>query len=283
MLDRPYEYYFVTHFNPDKYEKSGGLWPMHAGINEAKPDYQAGPRSVPYYSLHFVKSGAIELTERSQAVILRKGDVFCLFPEQTYSYRIHPDPDKLRLGWCAFQGSQAAMILGTASLNEAAPFARQKVTKEFVLAFEQLLHTGTGNAMKDRLNRMILLYRLLSHLVPAEVSMNTSGKPEQWLEDARNYMDTHYTEDITVQDAAEYVGVHRSYFSKMFTERLGTTPALYLKRLKMGKALILLEQGHSVLETALSLGYSDAPAFSRAFHRYFGASPTRYDANHTEP
>ncbi len=276
MLERASEYYHVTQFNPDEYEKCGGIWPLHAGMNEAKPDYHAGPRMVAYYSLHFVKSGSIELHDGQQTAVLQKGDAFCLFPERTYTYRIHPCPDKLRMGWIAFQGKQAEFILSAIPLCASLPFARQKVTREFLLTFEQLLHAGPGNSAADRLNRSILLHRLLSQLLPAEPEKGIPTKPDQWIEDSKNFMDTHYTEDITVQDAAAYVGVHRSYFSKMFTERVGSTPTLYLKRLKMDKALLMLRQGHSVLETALSLGYSDTPSFSRAFHRYFGTAPTRY-------
>lgn len=282
MLERANEYYHVTHFNPDDYEKSGGLWPIHAGINEAKPDYHAGPRMVPYYSLHFVKSGAVELHDGQQTAVLHKGDVFCLFPNRTYTYRIHPCPDKLRMGWIAFQGEQAALILDSVPMNAALPYAHKKMTREFLLTFEQLLHAGTGVSMQDRLNRSILSYRLLSQLLPAESEQSIPGKPDQWIEDSKNYMDTHYTEDITVQDTAAYVGIHRSYFSKMFTERVGTTPTLYLKRLKMDKSLLMLQQGHSVLETALSLGYSDTASFSRAFRRYFGSAPTRYYQNKLE-
>ncbi|MWV44450.1 helix-turn-helix domain-containing protein [Paenibacillus sp. HJL G12] len=276
MLERAVEYYHVTHFNPDEYDKNGGLWTIHAGMNEAKPDYHAGPRMVPYYSLHFVKSGAVELSDGQQTVILNKGDVFCLFPERTYTYRIYKHPDELRMGWVAFQGMQADSILSSIPLSPSLPYVRQKVTREFLLAYEQLLHAGTGSSMHDRLNRSIMLYRLLSQLLPAELEIGIPTRPDQWIEDSKNYMDTHYTEDITVQHAAEYVGVHRSYFSKMFTERVGTTPTQYLKRLKMDKALLMLKQGHSVLETALSLGYSDTASFSRAFHRYFGSAPTRY-------
>ncbi|GAF08171.1 transcription regulator [Paenibacillus pini JCM 16418] len=276
LLERAEEYYNVTHFNPDEYDKSGGIWPIHAGMNEAKPGYHAGPRMVPYYSLHFVNSGAMELNTGKQTVILHKGDIFCLFPDHTYTYRIHPNPDKLRMGWVAFQGEQASFILTSIPLVESVPYASQKVTREFLLSFEQLLHIGTGSSVHDRLNRSILLYRLLSLLLPTEPVNSILTKPDHWIEDSKNYMDTHFTEDITVQSAAAYVGVHRSYFSKLFTERVGTTPTRYLKRLKMDKALLMLKQGHSVLETALSLGYSDTASFSRAFHRYFGSAPTHY-------
>jgi len=276
LQERAEEFYHAVHYNPDEFDKNGGIWPIHAGMNEAKPGYRSGPRMVPFYSLHFVKSGAAEIVFGKESAVLRKGDLFCLFPERMYTYRLHPDRDPLRMGWIAFDGKQASGILGAIPMNASTPFARQKATREFQLAFEQLLHAGTGTSMQDRVYRSVMLYRLLSQLLPNAPENDIPKNPRQWIEESKNYMDTHYTEDITVQHVAEYVGIHRSYFSKMFAERVGTTPTSYLRRLKMDKALLMLEQGHSVLETALSLGYSDTASFSRAFHRFFGAAPTQY-------
>lgn len=41
--------------------------------------------------------------------------------------------------------------------------------------------------------------------------------------------------------------------------------------------------GHSVGEIAAGLGFSDAAAFRRAFHRWFGCAPTRWRNNATRP
>lgn len=276
MQEMPLEFVHTMHFNPDETDRQGGIWPIHVGSNLAKEDYHAGPRMVPYYSLHFVKCGTIELIYDGRRVHLTGGDLYCLFPEHTYTYRIVPEGGPLQLGWIAVAGAQAPYLLSSVRLQEEEPYLRKLITRDFTLTFEQLLHCSSSPSAHHRLNRYTLLYRLFSHLLPGDLPVSIPSKPDQWIQDSKNYMETHYTEDITVQDVAEYIGIHRSYYSKMFTERVGTTPAHYLRQLKMDKSLHMLQQGHAILEIALSLGYSDTPSFSRAFRQYYGTAPTHY-------
>ncbi|MOA67458.1 DNA-binding transcriptional regulator AraC [compost metagenome] len=50
-----------------------------------------------------------------------------------------------------------------------------------------------------------------------------------------------------------------------------------MQRLKMGKGAQLLRvTDKPVTEIALSIGYPDLYAFTRAFTSYFGLSPTKY-------
>lgn len=269
---------FMNHvyLNPDDYDKSGGLWPINIGCNLAKLNYQSGPRSIRYYSLHFVKSGCLELTYDKQTIRLEQGNVFCLFPEQIYSYRIADEKTPLQLGWIAFNGKQAPYLLSSINISEQLPYLRCKITREFLLTFQQILHIGNSRSTRDRLNRYTLMYRLFNQLVTEESAVHTPTKPDNWIEDSKNYMHTHYADDISIQDVAAHVGIHRSYYSKMFTARVGTTPIQYLRQLRMDRALQMLQQGYSIIEIALSLGYSDSTAFTRAFHQYFGAAPTQY-------
>nr|WP_275582959.1 AraC family transcriptional regulator [Gracilibacillus alcaliphilus] len=54
-----------------------------------------------------------------------------------------------------------------------------------------------------------------------------------WLERGKAYIDQHYTERITIQDTANYVGVNRSYFSEQFSTIYGIAPIKYLQKLRL--------------------------------------------------
>lgn len=78
----------------------------------------------------------------------------------------------------------------------------------------------------------------------------------------------------SVAALAAEVAMSRSAFSARFTERLGESPMQYVTRWRMQLALSWLrDEGATVGELALRLGYRSEAAFSRAFKRVTGVSP----------
>lgn len=262
---------------PDEFDIQSGIWAVRIGQNEAKSGYRAGPKSIEYYSLHFVSSGVVELEHGDGRVELSEGDLFCLFPQQTHSYRMIVSDSPLQMIWVAFDGPQARALLSMIPVSATSPYAHKKITKELQLTLQQLLQTGNQNNHYNKLRRSSLLYRLFSQLCgqPGKEEVNRNG-PKEWIPDSLEYMRAYYREQIGIRQVADHVGIHRTHFSKLFTEEVGLNPSDYLRKLRMEQAVIdLRESSRSVLEIGLSLGYSDAASFTRAFGQYFGCSPRR--------
>jgi len=75
-------------------------------------------------------------------------------------------------------------------------------------------------------------------------------------------------------------GYSPSHFHRVFTSAVGETPRAHVERLRMEKAAYKLWiSADSVLEVALSVGFRSHETFSRAFKRYFGASPQTFRKN----
>lgn len=70
-------------------------------------------------------------------------------------------------------------------------------------------------------------------------------------------------------------GVHPNHLSRVFRAAYHMAPKQYLQRLKLEKAARMLASSDvSVALVAESLGFEDQHAFSRAFKKYWGVSPT---------
>ena len=86
--------------------------------------------------------------------------------------------------------------------------------------------------------------------------------------------------DWTVASLAGLMGASRSSFAEKFTSVLGVPPARYLAELRMQRAQEMLTEGRlRMAEVAARLGYESEAAFSRAFKRVIGVSPSRHRKN----
>lgn len=93
---------------------------------------------------------------------------------------------------------------------------------------------------------------------------------------ALQYIDTHYTGDLSIRDVAESVGVSSDYFSRQFKQVTGIVPVEYLRRYRFARAMELLQAGQSVSEVALAVGFRNLCHFSREFKAQLGLTPSQY-------
>jgi transcriptional regulator GlxA family with amidase domain len=78
----------------------------------------------------------------------------------------------------------------------------------------------------------------------------------------------------TVEGLAKTAGLSRAAFARQFRLHTGTSPRLYLARLRMKLAAeLLLHSDAGLAEVAAGVGYDSEFAFSRAFKRHHGIAP----------
>lgn len=91
------------------------------------------------------------------------------------------------------------------------------------------------------------------------------------------YVDNHYDEDITLEDAASIINVSPQYFSRIFKEQTGNTFVDYLTRTRMKKAKEWLAySSQTVQEICFKVGYKDPNYFARVFKKNVGVTPRQY-------
>jgi len=79
----------------------------------------------------------------------------------------------------------------------------------------------------------------------------------------------------TVESLAVEVGMSRSCFAARFKQLVGEGPIEYLTRWRMLLAGRSLSRGEAVGAVARSLGYESESAFSTAYKRVVGRTPSR--------
>ena len=91
------------------------------------------------------------------------------------------------------------------------------------------------------------------------------------------FIDAHYGEDISMQDAAAALRYSDAYFCKLFKQCFKVNFSAYLNEYRVNKARqLILDPRLSLKDIGAAVGYSDANYFTRVFKRLTGQTPSEY-------
>ena len=151
---------------------------------------------------------------------------------------------------------------------------------QFVTVESGTLQPG-GPAVVSRLMDILFIQGIRAHLDASK------DVPRGWVRALRDpqiapalaALHEHPERRWTVEAVSAEAAMSRSAFAARFSQLVGEPPLQYLTRWRMHKAAELLRTGSSIGEVSLRVGYEAEAAFSKAFKRWFGASPGAYRAN----
>lgn len=156
---------------------------------------------------------------------------------------------------------------------------------------EELRHEFVLTSAEAPLLAHSLFFRLLIYLArwqasTSKTSMQSSSSPQipQKMDIATivQYCEEHFHEPVTVPQLAAMMFLSPGHFSELFSREVGTSPAAYIRRLRLQRAQTLLRTTrYTTTEIAQQVGFSNVAQFSRTFQAAFQISPTRYRATFT--
>ena len=98
----------------------------------------------------------------------------------------------------------------------------------------------------------------------------------------KNYIDSYYSERITLAGLARIAGWDRFYLSHVFTKVYGVSPMNYLLEKRLDCAKELLTNGdHTITEIAQMLGFSSQNYFTQTFKKRLGITASAYRRSHS--
>ena len=110
----------------------------------------------------------------------------------------------------------------------------------------------------------------------------TGGKSKA-IRSAKNYIEQHFQEGVTLDVIAEQVHMSPTYLSMLFKQEEGITYIRYLTKVRMEKAMEYIREGYKAKQVCEMVGYYDYKHFSTQFKGYVGMSPDAYKKGFTGP
>lgn len=117
---------------------------------------------------------------------------------------------------------------------------------------------------------------LLGRLAAREEEKKREKSSGSIIRQAKEYIEGHLGEDLTLQSVARAMGVSASHFTRLFKEATGTTFIDYCIRRRIEWAKIYIDRGDKIQLVAEKVGYQNYSYFSKLFKRMTGMSPLEY-------
>jgi AraC family transcriptional regulator len=113
--------------------------------------------------------------------------------------------------------------------------------------------------------------------VPALGARIRGGLPPRVLRRAREYIESHLEQKISIESLADTVGLSMFHFARAFKQSEGVTPHGYLVQRRVKRAQELLADTDLPLsEIAVAVGFADQSHCARRFREHVGLTPSRY-------
>ena len=257
---------------------------MKAFYQHTFPKEQCLVRRCLAYKLHFhhqielvyMFEGSAKAVVDGTEYSIGAGDVLVVFPNQLHEYKVAEGevffitifpPEILPEFKELFYGMiPKSNVLSTGNKNEMLKYIAERlpVIKESDNKYKEHMYRGLIAAFFGE---------LLSELEFVKAKNGDLSVVRQIL----SYCNKNYLNDISLEEAAEYLHVSKFYVSHLLNDKLNISFNGYINSLRVADAVAMLDDGGvDMTEIAQKSGFNTVRTFNRAFKDIYGVSPTMY-------
>lgn len=136
--------------------------------------------------------------------------------------------------------------------------------------YHQYLEIQNIGAFRDWLVESVTIFI-------TETEKRNSERALSAIELARQYIENHLSEDLSLEAVSSQVFISPKYLSKLFKEELGVTYTDYITGQRMERAKVLIEHNTMTVEQIAGMvGYGTAAYFIKKFKEMYGCTPGSY-------
>lgn len=235
-----------------------------------------------YFVIGLIESGVQSYSYRGARHVTSEGRIFVVNPEEPhtgepassggYVYRtLYFEKEFLSRALSEIRGAAcgSAYVRG-AVLDDPA-------LSGSLAAFHRTLERG-AMALEQESLLFEVLARLFTCYADTAVACRRppTGREPGPIATARDYMEVHFEQDVSLSDLARVARLSPWYFARVFEKATGLPPHTYLEGVRLRKACALLDRGETIAAAAFSAGYADQSHLTKRFRRFLGITPRQY-------
>jgi AraC-like DNA-binding protein len=158
------------------------------------------------------------------------------------------------------------------------PVIQDKQIAKLVLRLHTTLASLTSKLEQDS-KLLWTLTQLLTRYAENRPTVKSVGRESQSVQRVRDYLEAHYTENVSLEQLATVANFSPFYLLRTFHKQVGLPPHGYLNQLRLVRAKNLLAQGWPISQVAQQTGFADQSHLTRHFKRMLGVTPGQYQKN----
>lgn len=99
----------------------------------------------------------------------------------------------------------------------------------------------------------------------------------EWIGQITDWINQNYQEHITLEELSQHFHGSPFHLQRLFKRVQGVSPAEYIQRLRLKKAIEMLETDEKrIAEVASAVGFYNTPYFITLFKKQFGCTPAAF-------
>lgn len=256
------------------YSASDDVSLYEIGKQRCPPGYSFGPIIRSHYVIHYVINGTGTLYLDGTRYRIRAREAFMMPPNALCFYEASAE-DPWNYIWIHIDGARVPEYLRRAGMERRQPVFHSAGGSD---EMEALLQDICVNHARELycIGKLYELFEFVVNHADTHVPLVQDTR-QKYVNHILDLIRLKYNEAISVEFLAETCGLERSYMTRLFKAEMGRSPQEYLihYRIRIARKL-LCETDWCIRNIAYAVGYSDSFAFSKAFKRVCGCTPTLY-------
>lgn len=241
--------------------------------NEFTTDFRNLPRPYFIMCLDIEGEGVFMPENGDENIYIHPGDIIFIPVSTRYMAIRKGNPNIIHIGiHFLFEYDKIALNQRDYRMQKVTlpNFEETKQKFEFVYSH----HNGTET---EQYASMGVFYSILSEVLPL-LHYKRQKKIDDRIDQTISYIDTHYSEPISIPELADISKMSIPYFFSCFKEAVGMSPIEYKNKVCIDHAMLLLldTDKRTIEEISEMLGFASSIYFRRVFKKITGQTPKEY-------
>lgn len=272
--------------NPQPYDH---ILMFQTGDISCEGGYSIGEHRQICYEISYIVSGEGMFYINDKAYRVKKGDICLNVPGERHDgLADFIDPFRffyLGFGFCEAQEGNPLIPVKKMFDRVETPVLQDRYSIQipFMGIFNEIINRRNyaGLMIKSHLDQIIVAaYRNFFESLKRQYEPeNGRSKSKRIVYEIINHIDMNLSNLSDLSGIAKELGYSYPYLSRVFSHEVGCSIQEYFNKKRFEKSIGLIRNSSlSVTQIAESLSFQSIHSFSRAFRKYFGLSPTEYQA-----